>query len=70
MVIYLDDIILLDQVKEDLLSDLRLVIDTLQALGFLISWDKFMTDPTQCLDYLGVVIDSVNLTFSLPTSGR
>ena len=68
MVIYLDDILLLNQVKDDLLSDLRLVIDTLQALGFLISWDKSMTDPTQCLDYLGVVIDSVKLTFSLPTA--
>ena len=60
MVIYLDVILLLHQVKDDLLSDFRLVIDSLQALGFLSSWDRSMTD-TKCLEYLGVVIDSVKL---------
>ena len=67
MVIYLDVILLLHQVKDDLLSDFRLVIDSLQALGFLSSWDRSMTD-TKCLEYLGVVIDPVKLIFSLPTA--
>ena len=49
MVIYLDVILLLHQVKDDLLSDFRLVIDSLQALGFLSSWDRSITD-TKCLD--------------------
>ncbi len=67
MVIYLDDILILNQDKDGILADLRLVVETLQALGFLVSWDKSVTDPSQCLDYLGIVLNSINLTLSLPT---
>ncbi len=68
LIIYLDDILILNQDRNNILSDLRLVIETLQSLGFLISWKKSVTDPSQCLDYLGMVIDSLNLSFSLPSN--
>ena len=66
LVIYLDDILLLNQSATDISLDLHLVVSTLQHLGFLINWDKSVTTPTQDLEYLGVVFDSTKLSLSHP----
>ena len=41
-------------------------IRLLQRLGFEISWGKSSPAPTRVLEYLGVIIDLENMTFSLP----
>ena len=66
LVFYLDDILILNEDKSKLESDIRFVISIFETLGFLINVKKSVLTPSQLLEYLGVVIDSLHLTFSLP----
>lgn len=38
----------------------------LRKLGFYINVEKSVLVPTQCIDYLGNIIDTNNMTISLP----
>lgn len=66
LVIYLDDIFILNESKEGLLADIDIVIDLLQSLGFLINWEKSIIVPTQTIEHLGLIVDSTDPSFSLP----
>jgi hypothetical protein len=49
LVIYLDDILILNESKIGLKADVNTVIDLLQSLGFLINWEKSIVVPTQTI---------------------
>lgn len=49
LVIYLDDILILNESKSGLEADINTVIDLLQSLGFLINWEKSIVVPTQTI---------------------
>ncbi|KAI9565203.1 reverse transcriptase [Daphnia sinensis] len=66
LVIYLDDILLMNEDKATLKSEVEWVVRLLEALGFLINWEKSVATPSQTLEYLGVIIDSSVLSFALP----
>ena len=66
MIIYIDDIIILNQNQQDLIKDRDTVIFTLQCLAFVINWEKSHLGPTQTLEYLGMLIAYVTMTLSLP----
>jgi hypothetical protein len=66
LIIYLDDILILNASRERVLADLEVVIELLQRLGFIINWEKSVLEPSQNLEYLGLVIDSNRLSFALP----
>ena len=66
LVIYLDDILLLNESAERIKIDLETTVNLLHKLGFLINWEKSDTKPTQKITYLGLMINSIDLTFSLP----
>ena len=66
LIIYLEDILILNTSRERVLADLEVVIELLQRLGFIINWEKSVLDPAQNLEYLGLVIDSNRLSFALP----
>jgi hypothetical protein len=66
MIVYLDDILIINSSKERTKADVVKVIELLQHLGFLINWEKSIVDPAQILEYLGLVVDSVRLSFALP----
>jgi hypothetical protein len=66
LVIHLDDILILNESKEGLLADNDIVIGLLQSLGFLINWEKSIIVPTQTIEYLGLIVDSTDPSFSLP----
>ena len=51
--------------KEGASADVRKAIDLLQQLGFLINFDKSILDPVQVMEYLGLLINSNNLSFAL-----
>ena len=40
LVIYLDDILVLNESKEGLVADVNTVLELLQSLGFLLNWEK------------------------------
>lgn len=64
--IYLDDFLLLNADKGKLAEEVKVVTTTLEALGFLMNFSKSILEPSQRLDYLGVLPDSQAMTFTLP----
>ena len=66
LMIFLDDLIFLNQDPEELLKDLKSVCYLLMSLGFTINWKKTITVPTQRIEYLGFNIDSIRMEISLP----
>ena len=66
LIVYLDDILILNQSLSGILKDLEEVINLLEFLGFIINYKKSVVVPQQILEYLGLVIDSNKLSLSLP----
>ena len=66
VVIYLDDILLLHQVREELSKIFRKVLELLQSSGFTIKLEKCSSAPAQSLVFLGGLVNSVEMTISLP----
>ena len=66
LVIYLDDLLFLNSSKDGVLADLKVAIELIESLGFLIKWSKSVTVPSQVMEYLGIIVDSLNLSFALP----
>ena len=66
IIIYLDDMLLLASSLEDLLLAGDILIFILQHLGFLIGIKKSYLEPTLTLEFLGVIVDSGEMTLSLP----
>ena len=65
-VIYLDDILLLEQDKTRLIEHTATTVSLLEALGFLMNYPKSALEPAQKLIFLGFTIDSVMKELSLP----
>lgn len=66
LIVYLDDILLLEQCPLHLSQRLREAIDLLSHLGFVINERKSLLSPTRQITFLGFTIDSVGRTLSLP----
>ncbi|KAJ1148938.1 hypothetical protein NDU88_001762 [Pleurodeles waltl] len=66
LIIYLDDILLMDQSKTHLISNANMTIALLQDLGFVINYQKSDLIPSQSMAFLGFLIDSQVATLSLP----
>jgi len=64
-VIYLDDILLFGRSAQEAESAAETAASLLHSLGFLISWEKSVLSPTQQIEFLGVVVDSVTMEFRL-----
>ena len=58
LLIYLDDLLILNQNKVQLAKDAHSLIFLLQNLGLVINWGKSVLEPTQELEYLGMLINS------------
>lgn len=67
LIVYLDDILILNISKERTKADAERVVELLQSLGFLINWEKSIVEPSQLIEYLDLVLDTVRLSFSLPS---
>ena len=66
IIIYLDDMILLNQTESGLLRDRDSLLYLLMLLGFAINWKKSFLVPTQTLEFLGFTINTVSMMMSLP----
>lgn len=66
LVVYLDDILVLASSREESTRHTALLISTLESLGFLVNGAKSITVPTQEIDFLGFVIDSVAMILKVP----
>ena len=61
LIVYLDDIIVFNQTQEGILRDRDSTLWLLQHLGFVINWEKSVLDPSHCMEYLGFVINSLEM---------
>ena len=68
LVIYLDDFLIMAESISLLLKHLALVVNILRFLGFLVNEKKSVFIPSQKIEFLGIVIDSNFLSFSLPVA--
>ena len=66
LLIYLDDILLMASSKSLLEEHLALTINLLSSLGFLLNSKKCVTKPSQIMEFLGFMINSIEMTLSLP----
>ena len=66
LIIYLDDIILLNQSKEGLEKDCNSLLYLLTHLGFATNWKKSFLTPTRILEFLGFTINTETMMMSLP----
>ena len=65
LIVYLDDFLLISNSKEACAEALSVLISLLRKLGFSIHWGK-VVDPTQKITFLGVELDSVQMSMRLP----
>ena len=66
LVVYLDDFLIMNESEEGARADFKSALDILEFLGFLINWEKSITNPANIMEYLEMVVDSNKLSFSLP----
>ena len=64
---YLDDLLLMNQDQHKLVEQASIVIQLFVNLGFVINTSKSVTSPTQCLEFLGFILNSVTMKVSLPS---
>ena len=62
---YLDDTLLISEDFESGLESVRIASDLLQDLGFMISVEKSVVNPTRKIELLGFVIDSVAMNVTM-----
>ncbi len=65
VLVYLDDFLVIGETLEKCSTGFHTLVNLLQRLGFDINWDKVVY-PCQRLIFLGVEIDSITQTLSLP----
>ena len=67
-VIYLDDILIMSQVKDLTHQHTWATVDLLESLGFLVNYQKSVLKPAQEISFLGFVLNSKRKEVRLPQS--
>ena len=62
IILYLDDFLILAKTLEETILSRDSVIYLLQNLGFVINLKKSVLQPIQKIEFLGMIIDSVEMT--------
>lgn len=63
---YIDDCIFLATSEKELIENVRYALQLFDELGLTVHERKSVLVPTQVVEFLGIVLDSVNMTASLP----
>jgi hypothetical protein len=66
IVVYLDDFLIVSETKEGCRQAFSTLLSLLRQLGFHINWKK-VVDPTHCITFLGIKLDSIRRTTELPS---
>lgn len=66
LVVYLDDMLIVGESEDQLESQLKLVTQVLESVGFVINLTKSIKIPTQELEFLGFWVDAYHHTVSIP----
>jgi hypothetical protein len=65
LVVYLDDILIIGHSEESTREAVKLVVNFFESLGFVIQGEKSILEPSQVLEYIGLVIDTNSMSFCL-----
>lgn len=65
-IIYLDDMLLVSQSKQDCICNVKASVDLLENLGFIINYRKSKMEPEQRMEFLGIIYDSRKMRLELP----
>ena len=66
LIIYLDEIIVISSSREFSAEETTIVIHILESLGFIVNKEISMLVPSQRTEFLGFVIDTLEMFVSLP----
>ena len=66
IIIYVDDILIIGQTRKEVESTRDTLIYLLQQLEFLLNLKKSVLHLCQVIEFLGIIVNSVNLTLSHP----
>ena len=66
LIIYLDDLLFMNSSKIGLQQDMTTARYLLENLGFVINLEKSCFQPTQQLEFLGFVVNTLDMTLLLP----
>ena len=66
VVIYLDDLLILNQDRTELQKIFKIVTSLLTDLGFIIKLEKCSPSPTRVVVFFGTQLDSTNMTVAVP----
>ena len=66
VIIWLDDLLVISSDIATCVKHTTLIVSLLQSLGFSVNKEKSLLQPTQIIEYLGVIINSKEMTLSLP----
>ena len=66
LVVYLDDILIIGSSEVETRKAVKMVVGLFESLGFVIQLEKSITKPSQSLEYIGLVVDTNAMSFSLP----
>ena len=66
LIIYLDDLLFMNSSKVGLQQDMTTARYLLENLGFVINLEKSCFQPTQQLEFLGLVVNTLDMTLLLP----
>lgn len=66
LVIYLDDFLIFSVSREECVNNPKLTISMLLHLGFIINWEKSDLVPNFSCKFLGIIINSREMTLELP----
>ena len=65
VIIFLDDLLIFGNTMEEILVARDSIIFLLQHLSFVINFKKCVLEPTQEIEFLGVIVNSKTMTLSL-----
>lgn len=58
IIIYIEDILILAETREEANQHMEVLLFLLEALGFIINQEKSYLNPAQELEFLGLLVDS------------
>ena len=62
LIAYLDDILVIADSFEKCLTDTKMTVKLLQELGYVVNFIKSVLTPTQTIEHLGLIINSLDMT--------
>ena len=66
MIIYMDDMLIMGNTLSEIHTARDTTIYLLQSLEFVINFKKSILTPSQSLEFLGVIVDSLSMTLRIP----